>query len=131
MGLQTYRAIILAGTEVVEMVDERKALTGSAIPVNAFGFYFFDADEAEMEENPVTAQQHNVSGRTYIGMVHQKDDDMIDGISPAEMAFAIGDADTDKVVACSYYGTVMLFPFFDGRDKALVPNIGPASDFYV
>ncbi len=116
MALKTYRAMILPGTEMWEMVDERKVLSRTAIPSNAFGFYFFDADEEAMEEDPRTAERSNVSGCTYAGVVHNVNDILWD-ISTAEMQQAVQGADTDKCVVCPYGDAAMILPFFEGKDS--------------
>jgi hypothetical protein len=118
MGLKTFRALILPGIET--FVETSSALSVEEIPENAFGFYFFDADPAQMEEDPKTAVRSNISGKTYVGMVH-KVTDVIWDISSTEMERAVKGADTDKCVACPYGDSVMLLPFFEGKDTNVHP----------
>ncbi|MDE0723315.1 MAG: hypothetical protein OSB62_01280 [Alphaproteobacteria bacterium] len=118
MAMQTYRALILPGAET--FVETSTPLSVEDIPANAFGFYFFDADPAEMEEDPKTAERSNVSGKTYVGMVHNIAE-LLWSESEDHMRKTIEDAKTDRCVVCRYgKDSVMILPFVEG-DVALSP----------
>ncbi len=128
MGLKTFRALILPGTET--FVETSSALSVEDIPANAFGFYFFDADPAQMEEDPKTAVRSNVSGKTYVGMVHNVAE-LLWSESEDHMRKTIEDAKTDSCVVCRYgKDSVMILPFVEG-DIALspVPSENPDDAF--